>query len=188
MKRKRTLIISLLLVAALALGIGYAGFTSQLSIGGEAVLGGVSESQVVITSIELESVSGSITQSDVTVTDNCGDAGTKNATVDVSGFKEVDDTVTLLVTVSNPHAFEVTMSDPLLSYPDTTNIISGSDTYFDFEIVDPTSIPDTIEAHNEVTFKVSIKANIITPDAHTSNFNIGFAASTRPAATTENNG
>ena len=53
MKKRRTLIIALLLVAALALGIGYAGFTSQLSVDGEAILNGVSTSEVVITKIEI---------------------------------------------------------------------------------------------------------------------------------------
>ena len=88
MKKRRTLIVALLLVAALALGIGYAGFTSELSIGGEAILLGVSESKVVIQNVDI-----------VNDVDSSGDhivaapegLGTKSATIDVSGFAELDE-------------------------------------------------------------------------------------------------
>jgi len=53
MKKNKTLVIGLLLVAALALGIGYAGFTSDMSVGGEAIISGISEGNVLITSIAL---------------------------------------------------------------------------------------------------------------------------------------
>ena len=173
MKKRRTLIIACLIIASLALGIGYAGFTSELSIGGEAILGGVSESQVVIDSIEIASSSGPH------ITASVNGEGTKAATVDVSGFAEPEEEAELLVTVSNPHPFEVTMSAPTLVINDATNAITGGGTYFDIEIVDPSSIPTSIPADGVVTFRIYVKANVITADAHTTNFSVTFSASTR---------
>ena len=60
MKKRRTLIISLLLVAALALGIGYAGFTSELMINGDAVMNSTTTSQVVIESVDIDQKNGEI--------------------------------------------------------------------------------------------------------------------------------
>ncbi len=175
MKKRRTLIVGLLLVAALALGIGYAGFTSELSIGGEAILGGVSESQVVIKSIEIKDGESSGNH----IVANVSGEETKAATVDVTGFKEKGEFALLTVTVENPHAFEVNMSAPALVMTGSTNNITGGGTYFDITLEDEASIPTFIEAHNTVTFQIKVKANVITPDAHTTNFTVTFSASTR---------
>ena len=175
MKKRRTLIVGLLLVAALALGIGYAGFTSELSIGGEAILGGISESKVVIKNIEIED--GNSSGEHIVATPS--GLGTKAATVDVTGFAEVDEYAILTVTVENPHAVEVSMSAPQLVITESTNVIEGDDTYFAINLVDAASIPTTIAAHDTVTFQVKVKANVITPNAHTTNFTITFSASTR---------
>ena len=173
MKKRRTLIITCLIIASLALGIGYAGFTSELSIGGEAILGGVSESQVIIETIEITDSTGPH------ITASVNGEGTKAATVDVSGFAEPDEYAVLTVTVSNPHPFAVTMSAPNLVISDATNTITGGGTYFDIELVDPASIPTTINADSTVTFQIRVAANVITADAHTTNFTVTFSASTR---------
>lgn len=175
MKKRRTLIIALLLVAALALGIGYAGFTSELSIGGEAIQNGISESQVVITKIVRESASADY----ITVTAECGESGVKNASVDVTGFKEPNEEAVLTVTVSNPHPFEVNMSAPALTITESTNDAGNGAKYFDIQIMNPSAIPASIGADEEVTFQIKIVALTIAPDAHTTNFTVGFSASTR---------
>ena len=178
MKKRRTLIIALLLVAALALGIGYAGFTSQLSVDGEAILNGVSTSEVVITKIEIvEKTEGA---NYITCESNCGENGTKSATVDVAGFKEVNEYAIIEVTVSNPHPFEVTTTAPALVVDSATNTIPGENAgnYFDITLHGE-PLASTIAADGTETFQVKIVAKVITPDAHTTNFDIDFNASTR---------
>ena len=176
MKKRRTLIISLLFVTALALGIGYAGFTSQLSIGGEAILNGVSESEVVITNIEIERSSGA----HITANANCGTSGTKAATVDVSGFKDVDEYAVLTVTVSNPHPFVVNTTDPVLVIDEATNKVGTSEAkYFDIQLVAGQTLPATINADGEATFQIEVTAKTIDPNAHTTNFTVTFSASSR---------
>ena len=176
MKKRRTLIISLLLVAALALGIGYAGFTSQLSIGGEAILSGVSESEVVITKIEIAESSGN----HITANANCGANGTKAATVDVSGFKDVDEYAVLTVTVSNPHPFAVNTTTPVLVVDEATNKVgTTASKYFDIELVAGQTLPATIAADGTATFQIKVTAKTIDPNAHTTNFTVTFSASSR---------
>lgn len=175
MKKRRTLIVGLLLVAALALGIGYAGFTSELSIGGEAILGGVSESEVVIKSIKI--TDGESSGAHITI--NVTGEDTKSATVDVTGFKEPHEYAILTVTVSNPHPFAVNMSAPNLVINESTNAITGGGTYFNISLVDAASIPTSIAADGVVTFQIRVEANIITSDAHTTNFSVTFNATTR---------
>ena len=177
MKKRRTLIISLLLVAALALGVGYAGFTSQLSIGGEAILNGVSESEVVITKIEITETSDNVDY--ITANANCGTNGTKAATVDVSGFKEVNEYAILTVTVSNPHPFTVNTTTPVLVVDAATNKVGSTENVY-FEIVKyGTDLPTTIAADGTETFQIKVTAKTIDPNAHTTNFTVTFNASSR---------
>ena len=175
MKKRRTLIVGLLLVAALALGIGYAGFTSDLSVNGEAIINGVSESQVLITSIEL--VTDQSTAGIQAVAD-CGTNGTKAATVDVTGFDAENEYAVIRVTVTNPHQFAVNMTDPVLT-PGATNKVNGEDYYFSYDIIDEDNIPDSIAKEGPWTFDVKITCLNVTPDSYTSNFSIAFTASTR---------
>ncbi len=170
MKKKRTLIVGLLLVAALALGIGYAGFTSDLSLGGKAILDGVSESKVVIKNIEIEA--GNSSGDHIVATP--GNLNTEAATVDVTGFKAPTDYAILTVTVANPHPFAVNMTAPNLVIND--NDIAGG-TYFDITLDNSTPIPTSIGAEDEITFQIKVEANVITPDAHTTSFTVTFSAS-----------
>lgn len=171
MKKRRTLILSLLLVSALALGLGYAGFTSDLSLTGEAILGGVSESQVVIKTVEIEDGNSSGAHIVASATGE----GTKAATVDVTGFERVNEYALVTVVVENPHEFDVnlTVKDLVIA----NNIISGTDEYFTIEYEG--SLPTSIAATSTASFQIRITANVITPDAHTSNFTVGITASTR---------
>ena len=79
MKKRRSSIISLLLVAALALGIGYAGFTSELTISGDAVMNATSTSLVNISNVTEVSKSGDLTLSPENL-------GSKTVGVDITGF------------------------------------------------------------------------------------------------------
>lgn len=174
MKKRRTLILTLLLVAALALGIGYAGFTSELTLGGEAILGGVSESNVVIKSVAIESGNSSGAH----IVANASGEGTKSATVDVTGFEKVGEYAILTVVVENPHEFDVNLT--VKDLVEANNIISGTDKYFTIEYdtsVHP--LPTSVDATGTASFQIKVTANVITPDAHTSNFTVGITASTR---------
>lgn len=171
MKKRRTLIISLLLIAALALGIGYAGFTSDLTLTGEAILGGVSESKVVIKTVSIEEGDSSGAHIVASATGE----GTKSANVDVTGFEKIGEYALVTVVVENPHEFDVnlTVKDLVIA----NNIISGTDEYFTIEYEG--DLPTTIAATSTAEFQIRITANVITPDAHTSNFTVGITASTR---------
>ena len=183
MKKRRTLIIALLLIAALALGIGYAGFTSELTISGDAVMNSTTTSQVVIEKVEINSKSGDIEL-------NVSGEETKTVNADLTGFATTQDYVVLDVTVSNPHEFPVTISAPTLTAQN--NDITGGSKYFDIEILNAASIPAEIAAAEYVsgtltpktiTFQYKISAKTIPADAHTVSYTITANASTRTNST-----
>lgn len=181
MKKRRTLVISLLLVAALALGIGYAGFTSELMINGDAVMNSTTTSQVVIESVDIDQKNGEI---QLTKT------GEKSKTVnaDLTGFATSKDYVILTVVVSNPHEFPVNISAPAITAQN--NDVNGSK-YFEIELLNKESIPTSIEAATYVdgtltaktiSFQYKISAKTIPADAHTVSYTITANASTRTGA------
>ena len=180
MKKRRTLIISLLLVAALAIGIGYAGFTSELIIKGDAVINGTTNSAVVIKDVDLTG------QSDENIKLEASGEGTKTVQADVTGFDSTTDSALITVTIENPHEFPVTLSTPLITT--TNNNITGGGTYLNIELVNAASIPATIPAATyvegtltpaTVTFQYRISVETVTPDAHTVSYTITASASTR---------
>ena len=164
---------ALLLVAALALGIGYAGFTSELSIGGEAILLGVSESKVVIQNVDIVDVADSSGAHIVAAPDGLG---TKAATIDVSGFAELDEFARLTVVVENPHAVPValTIKDLVINNNDAPD----SQKYFDIQYEEPV-LPTEIAAHSIATFHIMVTAKYIPANAHTTSFTVGITATTR---------
>ena len=101
MKKRRTLIISLLLVAALALGIGYAATSETL------VWSGAAENEAIAFSVKFsnatEAVTAASTERETTIAD-LSDAGTPGGitiTPEVAGLKEVGDMVVFTYTVTN---------------------------------------------------------------------------------------
>jgi len=181
MKRRKTLIISLLLVAALALGIGYAGFTSELLINGDAVLNGTDTSLVNIKNVELTEHNGT----DVALT--VSNLASKTVNADVTGFRTTQDYAILTVTIENPHEFAVNLSAPVLTENNNT-VAGGSDKYLKMELLDQASIPTSIPAATyvsgtltpaTVTFQYKITPLVIPADAHTVSYTISSFASTR---------
>ena len=174
MKKRRTLIIALLLIAALALGIGYAAFSSRMAINGEAILPGVQVSEVVFTDAEkTDSNNNNITVS-------VSGQNSNSLTVNVSGFQHVGDTVTVTAEIENPHPFEVTLTTPAIKFVETAGTQVDVSDYFDVEMVGtpPTSISAAADASTpattEMVFKVT--ATDITASAKTQNFVISFLA------------
>lgn len=95
MKKRRTLIISLLLVAALCLGVGYAALARDLQINGSANLQGNNEDfDITFTSGSAESEAGDVAT--VTVT-----PGTTTASYVIDGLSEKGDSVTLTFVATN---------------------------------------------------------------------------------------
>ena len=168
MKKRRTLIISLLLVAALALGIGYAAFASEMIINGEAKLN-ATDSKVVFT--DAHTVAG--TTDGVTVTPT--GLNTKSLTLDVTGFLNAGDTAIVEVTISNPHDFDVTISD----YTDVTGIdrVNADGTpYFSITASDEIDNDVVIGAGEELTFTLTFVCNATSASVVNENFTITFKA------------
>lgn len=184
MKKRRTLIISLLLVAAIALGVGYAGFTSELVISGDAVLKSTETSAVVIQSVTEAQKNGEEVKLTVS------NAPSKTVNADITGFATTQDYIIINVVVANPHEFAVNLTAPSLVAQN--NEITGGGKYFDIELLNKASIPTEIAAATYVdgnltpatiTFQYKITAKVIPADAHTVSYTISANASTRTNAT-----
>ena len=185
MKKRRTLIISLLLIAALALGIGYAGFTSELVISGDAVLNSTTTSGVVIKEVK---TIGLATDSDIKVTTQ--GVGTRTAQVDITGFATTQDSVIIEVVIENPHEFEILLTPPAIT--EKNNTIKDTDLkYFNFELVPGQALPTSIEkayykdgelVKPTVKFQYKVSVANVTADAHTVSYTITTDASTRATA------
>lgn len=115
MKKRRTLIIALLLVAALALGIGYAAYTVNLEVSG-IVSAGAPAPLVTFKTVTV----GEKTET-VTSGNNFGIGATGGQSIDlnVGGFRNKDDKVVVTYTVENGHDFDVTVNEPIVSYTNT---------------------------------------------------------------------
>lgn len=96
MKKRRTLIISLLLIAALALGIGYAALSRELIINSTAVLNANDEDFKVVF------VSGS--SNDAALATTTVTTPSKMVSYEVTGLSEANESVTLTYTVENQTA------------------------------------------------------------------------------------
>ena len=106
MKKRRTLIISLLLVAALCLGIGYAAVTDTLTINGSASLDGselVEEFDGDVYFSAYPEASGKLTESTLS-------ADKDTATFAVEGLNQIGETVVLNYTIKNEYKNPVWVS------------------------------------------------------------------------------
>ena len=168
MKKRRTLIIALLLIAALALGIGYAAFASEMLINGEANLN-ATESKVVFE--KAETITG--TTDGVTIT--AEGLQTKSLSLDVKGFQKANDKAVVAVTIYNPHDFKVTISD----YTDVVGIDRENEAgipYFTITTTDEIADGVEIGAGQRLTFNIEITCNATSASVVNENFTIGFKA------------
>lgn len=124
MKKRRTVIIAALLVAALALGIGYAATTGQLKIEGV-----VSTQQQVFkvqfTSAEVTSASAGATMLDIS--SNLPD---KVVSFTVNGLNTKDDHLTARFTIKNNNEFTMYITDITVSN-DTSNVFDVTTSWDD---------------------------------------------------------
>ena len=165
MKKRRTLIIALLLIASLALGIGYAGFSVNMIVNGDAKMN-ATESKVVFSDAVLNE--GATSTVEITV----GGKNTNALSLKLSGFKAVGDTATVTVTVSNPHDFPVNVKLANFTSDDKTNA-EGVE-YLEVTHTFPAS--QTIDSEGTYTFEFTVTCKATTPDAVTENFELRLLA------------
>ena len=146
MKKRRTLVISLLLVAALALGIGYAAMSAQiLTITGNADLAASNENFVV----KFANPVGVDDVVSVSV-----DANPINASISVTGLDVPNETVTVSIDIVNDGA------GGSLYAAEITNIAITQDAenYFQATVVNQASLLNKVLQPDEsVTVEISIK-------------------------------
>ena len=170
MKRRRTLIVSLLLVAALCMGIGYAAVSENLTISGKVSMAATEFEVVFSNAVE------KTTTNDITSTIDSSSFNTTNLQFAVTGFQNAEDTETITVTVSNPHDFDVKLTDVVITQPTAQN--NKGDAIF--TVTAPTlEANPTVTAGSTTEFDVTITCNATSADAITENpFTITFKANT----------
>ena len=115
MKRRRSLVIALLLVASLALGIGYAAFTVNMEIGGNISVGAPAPA------VTFSAVSEQVVKGGITSGNNYGKDALHGQSIDlnVGGFRNAGDQVVVTYTVKNDHDFPVTVTTPVAKFTNT---------------------------------------------------------------------
>ena len=168
MKKRRTLIISLLLIAAMALGIGYAGFSVNMLVNGDAKLNGI-ESQVVFESATMTS------QTSNAIVLTKGGENTNALSIKLAGFKEVGDKATVTIVVKNPHDFAVDVDLVAFDTDDKMNGTGeGAKEYL--EVTHDYPATQHIEAKGSYTFTMTVECFATTADAVTENFELKLLA------------
>ena len=173
MKKRRTLIISLLLVAALALGIGYAEFTSTMNVNGEIQMGGIA-SQVYFSNAEVNAAQST---ADVVTTTILGvGEGSTAITLKMAGFIHAEHYVVVDVEVKNPHDFDAVLQDLTVTQDGNKN--PAGDDLFKVEVLglDFDSKPTLTKDGGTLTFQVKVTCLATTPNNTTENFTITFNA------------
>ena len=167
MKKRRTLIIALLLVAALALGIGYAAFSSEMLVNGEADLNATA-SEVKFTR------AATTTGTTQGITVNPSGLDTKSLTLDVDGFIKKDEKAVIEIDITNPHDFPVTISD----FTDVTGVDRENAAGVKYFTITSSGLAndDTIAAGQTKTFMVTVVCNATSASTINENFTISFKA------------
>ena len=129
MTRRRSLVLALLLVASLALGIGYAAFTVNMEIGGNISVGAPAPA------VTFSAVAEQVVQGGITSGNNYGKDALHGQSIDlnVGGFRNAGDQVVVTYTVKNDHDFPVTVTNPVVKY---TNTDANGDGNIDENAVD----------------------------------------------------
>lgn len=174
MKKRRSLVISLLLVAALALGIGYAAFTVNMEIGGNVSVGAPAPA------VTFSAVSEQVTKGGITSGNDYGKnaLGGQSIDLNVGGFRNAGDQVVVTYTVKNDHDFPVTVTNPVVQYTNTDSnydanisIVAGTWTGLDENGHIPAS-----GGTAQFTVTVTLEKSFATDASITQNFRVEFTA------------
>jgi hypothetical protein len=137
MKKRRTMIISLLLVAALALGIGYAAQSGNVKVNGDVTntphelkLVFVKDDDVKITASSITGKDNGTTNSEIIVVD-----GAVAATFNVHDLAHKDDYVTAVFKVKNTNDYDVKLLTPTVTKTivDDSLLPENADNFFNVE-------------------------------------------------------
>ncbi len=178
MKRRRSLVIALLLVASLALGIGYAAFTVNMEIGGNISVGAPAPA-VTFSAVAEQVVKGGITSGN-----NYGkDAiGGQSIDLNVGGFRNAGDKVVVTYTVKNDHDFPVSVSAPAVNFTNTgsnydanISIVAGA-----FEGLDSNGYIAANGGTATFTVTITLDKSFATEASITQNFRVEFTATGVP--------
>ena len=169
MKKRRTLIISLLLIAALALGIGYAALSTELTVTG-SVTNQPHPINVVytgVTDILDEGTPDAIAASNIICTEDA-----KSATFNVAKLSHDGDYVIGKFEVINKNAYSVKMENPTVSYiGDSFYVV---ETYWvDGSGAKQDTAPILTE-NQKATFCVKVMMNKITAESLSGDFTVSI--------------
>jgi len=173
MKKRRTLIIALLLVAALALGVGYAVVSTELT-----VTGSISNSPETINVVY---TTGSVMLGEGTAAAEAASSvicneGAQSATFAAAGLTKATEKVVASFTVVNKNNYDVKMKTPtILSETDASEMYTITTTWID-DSGDPTATLPILEKDDTATFIVTVTLDKDTADVHTGDFVIKVVA------------
>lgn len=170
MKKRRTLIVSLLLVAALVLGIGYAALTDELTLTGKIKsdaqeMGSTFDGLVYFTNATVTNTPAVHITADVQAT-----YGGDEASYSIHGMNTVGDVVTMSFTIHNDYEFPVWVT-LVNNSPALTDCLKIEDNY---------DAPVMIEAkggEDDYVFEVTITLEKLSSDGLDVDRNLTFTAS-----------
>ena len=179
MKKRRTLIVTLLLVAVLALGVGYANYTVNLAVRG-VIRANAPAPLVKFT--QAEKIAG--TPSVVSSNDFGATAvGGQEIELKLEDFKNLNDYVTVQYTITNGHDFAVTLSQPVGQLTDESGTIYNRSFTIDasgFSGVGDDAFDDqgNLKPGKSATFTVTVKLTetFVTDSSVTQSFKVTFSA------------
>ena len=128
MKKRRTLVISALLVAALALGIGYAALSQDVKITGDIASSAVIfDVQFTSSEMEVSAVTPEY-KTEIERLSSKGTTGSPMIHLKAAGLKEAGDKVTYTLVLTNKSDIDVTLTALQLVDSDTSEAIDLTDT------------------------------------------------------------
>lgn len=169
MKKRRTLVISLLLIAALALGIGYAGVSTQLKIIGTAS----SDQQaidVVFTAGKIKTAlsdDNDVKANILAKSDAAFTAETIEVKPVVKGLTHKGDSITFTYTISNNNDYAVTLVKPTVLYA-TTTVLKVATTFAGETM--------TLDAGKTYDLDVTVSLDTVSADPITETFTVSIEA------------
>lgn len=158
MKKRRTLIIAALLVAVLALGIGYAALSRELVIGSEANLApNADDFDIVFTSANIDDT----TLGSASLTGTLVDGGSTAAHYTLTGLSKAGEKAVMTFTITNRTTDVEASLVSLSTIPGTLYVGEGTSTpgtpgdYFDKKVVVKDSEGNVIAESEYTTFKIA---------------------------------
>ena len=165
MKKRRTLIITFMLVASLALGIGYAALTDILDIQGTAEVHEDAAEEVF--NVDVYFAADGITVPEGKATASINQDNNDKASFTITGLADKDSTVSVTYTINNDGDLDAVVTPKLLQ--------NSNEEYFEI-YSDWQSQPQTIPAKSSKTITVTVKLLKVPTTTISSSFNIELTA------------